>query len=215
MKKFYAPIFAALIATVSLNSVAQLRDAISGFTVEQVTAAGGWIMDNFDDARSGAKDIQDFYNNTQNLSSDECAPDFSTSSNARMASTCRGRAECQVCYSDAMRKMDFYRRQLGRMSCIFKNTTHFSHSAISFGDSYSGFHGMSGAAWQVQKAKIRQSLVTLKGTYDGKYTEFITGLDSSLKEFNGCENQFGAGDWYEKSGFIYFEFMKEKYKRNE
>lgn len=215
MKKIYTLFFAAFIAAMSFASFAQLRDAVAGFTVEQVTAAGGWIIDNFDDARSGAKDIQDFYNNTQNLSADECAPDFSTSNTARMASTCRGRAECQVCYGEAMRKMDFYRKQLGRMNCIFKNTTHFSHSAISFGDSYSGFHGMSGAAWQVQKAKIRQSLVKLKGTYDGKYTEFITGLDSSLKEFNGCENQFGAGDWYEKSGFIYFEFMKEKYKRNE
>jgi hypothetical protein len=34
-------------------------------------------------------------------------------------------------------------------------------------------------------------------------------------EFNTCENQYGTADWFAKSGFIYFEFMKERYKRND
>ncbi len=200
-----------LFCAASTGAVAQTLDTIENFGRAQADAMRDWAVQHID----GARDIQDFYDNAETLSANECTPNFDTKENARMSSTCRGRAECQMCYRDAVKKMDFYRKQLGRMSCIYKNTTSFSGSAISFGDSYSGFHGMSGAAWQVQKGSIRQSLTKLKVTYDSKYSEFIKGLGTSLREFDACETQFGGADWYQKNGFIYFEFMQEKYKRND
>jgi len=167
----------------------------------------GWI--------DGFNDVKDLWNSTASLDEGECAPDFTTSGAAQMQRTCNSNAACEDCYSKAVEKMDFFRRQLGRLNCIYTNTTSFSSKAISFGDAYSGFHAMSAAAWQNQKAQILKSLTQLKGTYDRKYIEFIQGLMGALMEFDACENTFGSGDWFAKSGFIYFEFMKERYKRKD
>jgi hypothetical protein len=188
---------------------------IGTWTQQQINGAGTWVASNPNGLAGAVRGVQDFYNNSNNLAEGECAPDFSTSSAAAMNSTCGSQAACQACYTEAKQKMDFFRRQLARLNCIYKNTTTFSASAISFGDTYSGFHAMSGVAWQAQRIKIMQSLQTLKQTYDRKYLEFIEGLKGSLMEFDACENQYGSGDWFEKSGFIYLEFMTEKYKRND
>lgn len=32
---------------------------------------------------------------------------------------------------------------------------------------------------------------------------------------DGCEREFGMTDWYQRFGFMYFEFMNDKYKRTD
>ncbi len=149
------------------------------------------------------------------LSAGECSPDFNESSNARMSYQCAPESECQNCFTDARDKMNFFRRQLARLNCIYQNTKNFTTSAVAFGDGASGIHAMTAIAWQNERAKIMASMERLKGTYDTKYIEFIQGLKAALMEFDACENKYGQGDWYQKSGFIYFEMMKERYKRND
>ena len=168
-------------------------------------------LNDFQESRDAAKDFFDSFNT---LSSAECSPDFSNT-NVGMEATCQENEACYTCYESAKTKMDFFRRQLGRLNCIYTNTTTFSKNAIAFGDNTSGVHAMAGLAWQKQKSTINKSLEKLKVTYDTKYIEFIDGLKDALKEFNECELKFGSKDWFDKSGFIYFEFMKERYKRKD
>ena len=160
---------------------------------------------------SGGNAVGDF----PTLSAGECAPDFNESSNSRMSYQCAPESECQNCFTDAKDKMNFFRRQLARLNCIYQNTKNFTTSAVAFGDGASGVHAMTAIAWQRERAKINASFDNLKRTYDTRYIEFIQGLKASLMEFDACENRYGQGDWYQKSGFIYFEMMKERYKRND
>ena len=158
---------------------------------------------------------QDLYNSSRVLSNGECSPDFATSENAMMPSSCRRESECAQCYRSAVGELSFVRRQLGRLSCIYQNTKNFSNSAIAFGDNASGIHAVTGLAWQSARGEIVASMNHFKGTYDNKYRDLIGSLERALKAIDRCEAQYGQEGWYQRSGFIYLEFLKDKYRRND
>jgi len=83
------------------------------------------------------EDAQDLYNSSQALSSGECSPDFSTTPNSMMSSSCKREDECAQCYTRAVGELNFIRRQLGRLGCIYQNTKNFTNSAIAFGENSS------------------------------------------------------------------------------
>ncbi len=122
---------------------------------------------------------------------------------------------CSDCYEKANSRLNNVRKNLARMTCIKMNTKNYTDSAIAFGDNVSGIHGAMGLAWQNERKGIKAAYEKFKKTYDGKYVEMMESLEIALKEINGCEAQFGMKDWYQKAGFIYFELMKEKYRRTD
>ncbi|HRX94695.1 MAG TPA: hypothetical protein P5158_11275, partial [Chitinophagaceae bacterium] len=124
-------------------------------------------------------------------------------------------AGCQECYQRHVGNLTVVRRSLARMSCIRMNIKKFTDAAISFGDNVSGIHAVTGLAWQAQRREIIASVDHFNQTYDRKYTELISSLQRALNGINECEAQFGMRDWYQRFGFIYFEMMKEKYKRTD
>ncbi len=162
---------------------------------------------------SAAKDATDLYNASQTLDRNECVPDFTTDASAMMPSACSEKPDCQSCYQNAINNLNTIRKSLGRLSCIFSNTKTFTESAIAFGDNVSGIHGVLGLAWQTERQGIQNEFNKLKNTYDNKYIELMRALEKNLKKIGKCENKFGLQDWYGRFGFIYFEMMKEKYKR--
>lgn len=161
-----------------------------------------------------ARDAQALYNSSRSLGNGECSPDFSTNSNAMMPSSCTT-GECRECYTRAVNELTFVRRQLGRLSCIYQNTKNFNNSAIAFGDNASGIHAVTGLAWQNARGEIVAEFRQFQGTYDAKYRDLIGALENALKGIDACERQFGQPDWYQRFGFMYFEFMQDKYKRTD
>jgi hypothetical protein len=160
-------------------------------------------------------DIRDAYQGMQNFSPGECSPDFNTGAGAMMPSTCDGNANCSQCFERAVGELNFVRRILGRLSCIYNNTKNFTNSAIAFGDNVSGIHGVMGLSWQNARGGIVESYNHFKQTYDRKYADLMGSLQRALMSIDACERQFGMTDWYQRFGFMYFEFMKDKYKRTD
>ena len=161
------------------------------------------------------EDRRNDWNQVRNFSPTDCAPDFGASSQAMMPSTCAGNQACGECYERAVGELNFIRRQLGRLSCIYSNTKRFNESAIAFGDNMSGIHAVTGAAWQSARGEIVAQFESFKHTYDNKYSDMMTSLHRALQSISTCEMQYGLPDWYQRFGFIYFEFMKDKYKRTD
>lgn len=155
------------------------------------------------------------WNTVQNFSPGECSPDFNASSGAMMNSTCASNAACSECYERAVGELNFIRRQLGRLSCIYSNTKNFNESALAFGDNMSGIHAVTGIAWQNERGGIIAEFNHFKQTYDKKYVDMMGALQRALQGIGTCEQQYGLPDWYQRFGFIYFEFMKDKYKRTD
>src|SRR3546814_6554130 len=49
--------------------------------------------------------------------------------------------------------------------------------------------------------------------YDHKYTQLMEALHGQMVDMGTCEAKYGVEDWYDRFGFIYYEFMADKYKR--
>jgi hypothetical protein len=157
----------------------------------------------------------DLYSATLALDNNECTPDLNVEGNAMMPTRCRPGDPCTECYTHAYNELKFIRRQLARLHCIYSNTRNFNEKAIAFGDNVSGVHAINGLAWQSAKAEIVGAYESFKHTYDNKYAGMMQSLHNALMSIDGCEKQYGDEGWYARAGFIYFELMKEKYKRTD
>ncbi len=124
---------------------------------------------------------------------------------------------CTDCFLEARRKFNNIRYQFEKLATIYKCTKDFSNAAISFGDDVSGFtpSGVGGLAWQTQRRNIEKSVTELEQAYDKKYGEFLQSLADAMKELNICEAKYGVEDWYDRFGYMYFEFMKDRYQRKD
>ena len=195
------------------NELNQIRD--QNQSAANVNSSVGNALGYLNTFMGAARSAQDLYNSSRSLSNGECSPDFSTSGDAMMPSSCLRGSPCEECYRTATNELTFVRRQLGRLSCIYNNTKNFNNSAIAFGDNASGIHAVTGLAWQNARAEIVSTFNHFKQTYDNKYTGLIGSLERALKAIDVCERSYGQPDWFQRSGFIYLEFMKDKYKRTD
>ncbi len=188
------------------STQAQDRENIKGI---------GELLGHFGKFVDAASSGSAMYSAMSALDNNECVPDLAASASGLMPSGCDGNAGCNQCFESAVNRMNTVRKNLARMSCLRMNTKRYVDSAVAFGDDVSGIHGAMGLAWQKERRGINASYEKFKKTYDGKYVEMMESLDTSLKGIDVCEAQFGMKDWYQKSGFIYYELMKEKYQRTD
>ncbi|MEP2057914.1 MAG: hypothetical protein ABJJ05_08920 [Maribacter litoralis] len=107
------------------------------------------------------------------------------------------------------------RMNLERLRIIYAHAMKKINAGIAFGDGVSAVHGVSALVWQNQKMIIlKESIPTLNKAYDDKYAEMIKALEENLREIDRCEAMLGYENWYNHAGFIYFQFMADKYKRD-
>ena len=123
--------------------------------------------------------------------------------------------DCEQCFVDARGRFNQNRYTFERLKTIYTCTKNFTDRMIAFGDNVSGYHGVSGLAWQSQKIGVIESVNDLKKAYDKKYSELIQSQQEILQELNECEAAHGIEDWYDRFGYLYFEFTKMNYVRKD
>lgn len=124
-------------------------------------------------------------------------------------------ADCGSCFTEARRELNHTRYTFERLKTIYSCTKTFTDRAIAFGDNVSGIHGVSGLAWQAEKRKIEKSVEELQKSYDNKYLELLEAQKRALMALNECEAQFGVQDWYDRFGYMYYEFTAMNYRRGD
>ena len=207
---------AGSLSNIRQMGTSEIRAIESGQAEARANIKGiGELFGHFGKFLGAANSGSALYSAMNALDNNECVPDLAADASALMPSGCDESGDCNQCYESAISRMNNVRKNLARMSCLRMNTKKYVDSAVAFGDNVSGIHGAMGLAWQNQRKGIKAAHEKFKKTYDGKYVEMMGSLDTALKGIDGCEAQFGMRDWYQKSGFIYFELMKEKYKRTE
>ena len=190
-----------------------LRDGTSNLEHGQEGALE--MIGHFESILKAVNSASELYKASEALDKNECVPDLTTDASAMMPSGCDEEDACTACYEKAVTNLNHVRKNLARMSCLRMNTKTYVESAIAFGDNVSGIHGAMGIAWHNERKGIKEGYEKFKKTYDTKYIEMMESLNAALKKINMCEAQFGLKDWYQKAGFIYYEMMKEKYKRTD
>jgi len=195
------------------SQIAGIQEGAQG--IENVNTGIADAIGHFNTVAGIYNSAHDLYDASLAMDNNQCIPDLSVDASHMMPTACSGNGECTSCYTGAYRELSFIRRQLARLSCIYNNTKNFNESAIAFGDNTSGIHAVTGLAWQNARAEIVAAYASFKHTYDIKYEGMIGSLQKALMDISRCEGQFGSPDWYQRFGFIYFEMMKEKYKRTD
>lgn len=121
--------------------------------------------------------------------------------------------DCEECFGDARARLEENRYTFEQLRTIYKCTKNFTKSAIAFGDNVSGYHGISGLAWQKERVGIEKSVKGLEKAYDAKFIELLERQKVILLELNECEAQHGIPDWYDRFGYLFYEFTKMNYRR--
>ncbi|MAT90257.1 MAG: hypothetical protein CMC35_06150 [Flavobacteriaceae bacterium] len=124
-------------------------------------------------------------------------------------------SSCAGCFLAAREQFNEVRYLFEQLATIYKCTKNFSNAALSFGDNASGIHGVSGLAWQAERRKIEKSVADLEKAYDKKYGELLESLSESMLKLSECEARYGVEDWFDRFGYMYFEFIRDKYQRKD
>lgn len=175
------------------------------------------------------KTAKELYEASEALSKGDCAPDFSVNAQAMVPSSCAdvikgsgatgnsGRDiepnQCATCYEAAYKKLSDVRKRLAKLKCLGNATKTYVNAAVAFGDNVSSVHAIQGLAWQRERKNIMDSYTKFKTAYDAKYKELMNVLLDAMNGISGCEAANGNPDWFQRFGFMYVEFMAEKYKR--
>lgn len=124
--------------------------------------------------------------------------------------------DCQRCYRDAQASLHKAAFTLEKLRILHKRTKAVVDKAVSFGDTTSGIHAVSGLAWQTERTKIVKSIKKMDEAFDAKKPELMGRLKAALDEIGECEaKHFANPDWYNRFGFMYYETMNAKTIRAE
>lgn len=163
--------------------------------------------------------IQDTLKDFDYLTPDDeqAAPSYPPPPGGSVPSRCYG-AESAVCnqcgYAGALSDLQKTRYRLEKLRRVYASGKNVVSHGLAVGDSMAGAAGVGGLAWASERLKILESLKGLQSAYDAKYAELMALLQTSLREIGDCEALvYGEEDWYERYGFMYYEFMAGRYER--
>jgi hypothetical protein len=122
--------------------------------------------------------------------------------------------QCGECYRAAQDELNRVMFRFEKLRTLFTRTKTYVDKAISFGTSASSIHAVQGLAWQKAKKEIEASMERMNTAYDAKKPELMAALRSALDAIADCEAEhYNNPDWYNRFGFIYYQFIDQKYKR--
>ncbi len=172
----------------------------------------GWLNVALKSATSGGQLLDAFEPLTQEDKGYD--PNYSPAGSPQVPSKCAGSDVCGSCFQSAYDELNAVRYRFEKLRRVYQSTKAFTNAGLSFGDNTASIHGIAGLAWQTERRKIEQSLRNLDASYDQKYNELVGVLQTAVQHVGQCEAQhFGEADWYNRYGFIYFNFMSDRYRR--
>ena len=125
-------------------------------------------------------------------------------------------ADCKGCYEPAVTSLNHTRARLERLRTFYQATHEYAKASMEEMDAWAELAGHGAGVQAInEKLKIELSLKDFDKSYDNKYDELMETLKASLGEISRCEDLiFGVKDWYDRYGFIYYQFMADRYRRD-
>lgn len=123
-------------------------------------------------------------------------------------------ADCEECFGAAYEQLARSRLLLLRTRALYDATHRFASAAQAHGDNLAPATREAAIVWEMQKPRIRASLGQFDAAYDRKIADMLAVVQRTLRELAVCEKRFyNTLDWYERYGFIYFEFLQARFTR--
>jgi hypothetical protein len=172
-------------------------------------------MDYFKKALDIAENAEKMWSDSKTLSPNEASPNFAQRG-PTMPSSCAGAAaaseECR-CFAKSAERLDKNRVMLERLRVLVANQKDFRDKAIALGNSYAQLHTLMGIQWVgIRKHDIDEPYEQFKTIANQKHQAVMQAIQESLQGISACEANMGERDWYQKYGFVYYEFLYDAYK---
>ncbi|MGH8187405.1 MAG: hypothetical protein ACREUC_12665 [Steroidobacteraceae bacterium] len=139
--------------------------------------------------------------------------DFDPAGQPDVPLQCAGSAECAECFEPAHARLNAVRTRFEKLRRIGAWTRTYKERAFTLGQAMGGMHGLAGLAWTGERIKLEKQFQSFESSYQDKYAELLGELEGSLRQIAACEESvYDEQGWYERFGFIYYNFMADRYR---
>lgn len=119
---------------------------------------------------------------------------------------------CQ-CMATAVDKLRKNRQMLEKLRILVANQKNFVDKATALGNSYAQLHTLLGLQWVgIRKHDIEEPYAEFKQISNQKHKALMDAIQKDLQDVSECEAKLGERDWYQKFGFMYYEFLYAAYR---
>ena len=113
----------------------------------------------------------------------------------------------------AVDKLRKNRQMLEKLRILVANQKAFVDKATALGNSFAQLHTVLGLQWVgIKKHDIDEPYTQFKTLSNQKHQALMAAIQTDLKDISECEAKLGEPDWYQKFGFVYYEFLYAAYK---
>ena len=166
--------------------------------------------------------VEKFWQSLKALSADEAVPNDSQRG-PTLPSSCvdgswqlpsgpDGAQGCQ-CMATAVDKLRKNRQMLEKLRVLVTNQKAFVDKATALGNSYAQLHTLLGLQWVgIKRHDIDEPYAQFKIISNQKHQALMAAIQKDVQDVGDCEAKLGERDWYQKFGFMYYEFLYAAYK---
>ena len=133
-----------------------------------------------------------------------------------LPSRCAKDPECGPCFRKANKDLMDARSLLETQYVIYKQTELAAGRIIELGDAAAGMSSIAKFVWDQEKhgGSVSKAQEELYAKYDSNLEKLLRNLHDALIAQSACErNAFNDQDWYNRYGWIYYTFMRDRYTR--
>ncbi len=167
---------------------------------------------------SQQESVEKFWQSLQALSQSETMPD-AADRGPGLPSSCvddgwalPNNPGC-ACMATAVDKLRKNRQMLEKLRVLVANQKNFVDKAIALGNSFSQLHTVLGLQWiGIRKHDIEEPYAQFKQISNQKHKDVMAAIQKDLQDISTCEAKLGEPDWYQKFGFMYYEFLYAAYR---
>lgn len=122
---------------------------------------------------------------------------------------------CYACYSRAVADIDRSRELLIRLRNHGQATVALYRAGDKLASAVQGASAAAAVSVYAQRAGfIDEPFANFSRTYVAKADAMLRALEDKLKALGQCElEHYNVPDWYNRFGFMYMTFMRDKYSR--
>lgn len=122
---------------------------------------------------------------------------------------------CAECYEPVILRIDRLRYLLIMARNRASATTALWRAGDQLANAVSGAHSAVGIYVHETRGEMLDApIARLRTVYEEKAGQMLANLERALRDLGTCEaRHFGMTDWYERFGYMYMTYMRDKYEK--
>ena len=122
---------------------------------------------------------------------------------------------CGECYGQVVERIDRLRYLLITARNRASATVDLWQAGDNLAQVVSGVHAAAGIyVHETRGEMLDQPIARLREVYENKAGQMLANLERALRDLGTCEAKFfGVTDWYERFGYMYMTYMRDKYEK--